>query len=199
MVQQKNYHHGNLRSAILKKAAQRLERLGREGLSLRDLARACGVSHTAPYRHFPTRDSLLEALAIDGYRDLAARFDALFATEGMSARERLVRGAGEYVAFGTERPALATLLFAERRPEAASNAWAEASKEPYFRLERLIADCVAEGSLPAAAGKDYVMLAWSFVEGIASLCRGHRSILENAPSPRNLAEHLAARWLADLR
>lgn len=199
MAKAKKYHHGNLREELLKKAADRLEKYGREELSLRDLARACGVSHAAPYRHFATKDALLEALAIEGYEALAARFDRWLDDKSISARERLVRSAGEYVEFGTSRPALATLLFAEARPKAATDAWDRASKAPYHALERLIADCVQEGSLPKAAGSDYVLLAWAFVEGIASLSRGHRSTLAKSPSPRALAEHLATRWLTDLR
>ena len=43
---------------------------GPEALSLRELARALGVSHNAPYKHFTTRDALLAALAAEGFREL---------------------------------------------------------------------------------------------------------------------------------
>ena len=48
----KRYHHGNLREALLDTAIEQLQKVGVENLSLRALARAVGVSQTAPYRHF---------------------------------------------------------------------------------------------------------------------------------------------------
>jgi len=64
------YHHGDLRAALLKAAARILEAEGPEAISLRDLARSADVSHNAPYRHFPDRDSLLTALSDEGYSQL---------------------------------------------------------------------------------------------------------------------------------
>ena len=60
------YHHGDLRAALLQAAGEILEKEGLEALSLREAARRAGVSHNAPYRHFPDRDSLLAALVAQG-------------------------------------------------------------------------------------------------------------------------------------
>ena len=68
--QKRPYHHGSL-APVLKKAALRLiAKNGVAGFSLRDAARAAGVSHAAPYRHFRDRDSLLATIAEDGFRGL---------------------------------------------------------------------------------------------------------------------------------
>jgi AcrR family transcriptional regulator len=48
----RSYHHGNLRAELLATAIEQLRDSGVEDLSLRALARAVGVSQTAPYRHF---------------------------------------------------------------------------------------------------------------------------------------------------
>ena len=48
----KSYHHGNLRAELLDTAVAQLRETSVEELSLRALARAVGVSQTAPYRHF---------------------------------------------------------------------------------------------------------------------------------------------------
>ena len=66
------YHHGNLRDALLDAAEGELLAVGPEALSLRRIARQCGVSQTAPYRHFATRDGLLVALATRAFDDFAA-------------------------------------------------------------------------------------------------------------------------------
>ncbi len=62
------YHHGNLREALLERAADVIAEHGIEALSLRGLARDLGVSHAAPRAHFSDRKALLSALAVEGFR-----------------------------------------------------------------------------------------------------------------------------------
>jgi AcrR family transcriptional regulator len=71
-----------------------LEAEGPEAISLRDLARQADVSHNAPYRHFPDRDSLFAALSDEGYAQLV---DAL---RGKPWREQ----ASGYVRFALGNP-----------------------------------------------------------------------------------------------
>ena len=59
----KTYHHGNLRAELLDTALEQLRAGSAEDLSLRALARAVGVSQTAPYRHFADKGELLAAMA----------------------------------------------------------------------------------------------------------------------------------------
>lgn len=66
------YHHGNLRQALIDAALETLARDGAEAVTLRALARATGVSHAAPARHFPTRDALFAAIAEHGFTALTA-------------------------------------------------------------------------------------------------------------------------------
>lgn len=73
------YHHGNLSEAILIEAAEIIDKEGIEALSLRGIARAVGVSHSAPNRHFANKKALLEALASKGWHE--ARDATLAAAE----------------------------------------------------------------------------------------------------------------------
>src|SRR5687767_6619369 len=99
------YHHGDLRAALLRASGQVLEKEGISGLSLRDVARRAGVSHNAPYRHFPDRDALLAALAADGMTKLLKELG-----------ERTGRELAEaYVRFALARPQVFRLMFAGRR------------------------------------------------------------------------------------
>jgi AcrR family transcriptional regulator len=70
------YHHGNLRDAILAAAATTIARDGIGALSLRAIAADLGVSHTAFRRHFGSREGVLNALAVQGNRLLAAELRA---------------------------------------------------------------------------------------------------------------------------
>ncbi|NBS67250.1 MAG: TetR/AcrR family transcriptional regulator, partial [Betaproteobacteria bacterium] len=54
-----SYHHGNLREALLEAGLELLRKDGAESLGLRELARQAGVSRTAPYRHFESKEALI--------------------------------------------------------------------------------------------------------------------------------------------
>jgi AcrR family transcriptional regulator len=60
------YHHGNLRRVILDAALDEIGERGALGLSMRELARRAGVSHTAPAHHFGDKTGLLTAIATEG-------------------------------------------------------------------------------------------------------------------------------------
>jgi AcrR family transcriptional regulator len=98
------YHHGDLRAAILKTARAIVEKEGVRGLRMREAARRAGVSHTAPYRHFPDLEALLDALAAQGVADL------LQALHGHAGRDM----AEAYVSFALAHPQLFRLMFAGR-------------------------------------------------------------------------------------
>ena len=148
------YHHGDLRSALLQAAGDLLEEQGLGALSLREAARRAGVSHNAPYRHFPDRNALLAALAAEGFRRLGE------AMEGKSGRER-----GEaYVRFALAHPNRFRLMFGGQidfgtHPEL--RAAAAATYDGLLASFRARAD-VANPELAAAA-------AWSLTHGLAHL------------------------------
>jgi AcrR family transcriptional regulator len=63
---------------LLKVAAQAFAEHG-EGASLDDIAKRAGVGSGTLYRHFPTRQALLEAAYLDRVEAIAARADAIAA------------------------------------------------------------------------------------------------------------------------
>ena len=99
------YHHGDLPSALLEAAGRMIEKTGPAGLSVREAARRAGVSHTAPYRHFPDREALLAALADQGLEQLDAALRYL----------RPAQMARAYVRFARDHPERFRLMFAGRR------------------------------------------------------------------------------------
>ena len=138
------YHHGDLRAALLQAAGKVLEKEGLGELSLRELARRAGVSHNAPYRHFPDRDRLLAALAAEGFEMLG---DAL--------EKRPRREMGEaYVEFALAHPQRFRLMFAGHLEHADPRA--------YDALVKSFADLGDDAQYAAAA-------AWGLVHGLSHL------------------------------
>jgi AcrR family transcriptional regulator len=67
-----SYHHGDLRRALVDTAVRLMAEQGADGFTLRETARAVGVSHAAAYRHFADKEDVLSAIAAHGYRELRA-------------------------------------------------------------------------------------------------------------------------------
>src|ERR1700734_1110336 len=67
---ERSYHHGDLRNGLLDAARAILEEQSLGALTLRAVARRAGVSHAAPYRHFPNHEALLVELSIEGFDEL---------------------------------------------------------------------------------------------------------------------------------
>jgi AcrR family transcriptional regulator len=86
------YHHGDLRRALIDQALRTIDKLGVEGLTLRGVGEALGVSRTALYRHFSSKEALVAAVAREGFRTLRLRL--------VDAWERNGRGQGGFEAMG---------------------------------------------------------------------------------------------------
>jgi AcrR family transcriptional regulator len=145
------YHHGDLPAALLRAAAKTLEKRGIGALSLRETARLAGVSHNAPYRHFPDREALLAALAAEG-----------FAMLGEKLRGKPGREMGEaYVRFALEQPQRFRLMFGGVLPMAKYPELHDAAQGAHDALVQALKE-LPRPELAAAA-------AWSLVHGLSHL------------------------------
>lgn len=106
----------SLKEACLRAAREAIAEHGVEQLSLREVARRLGVSHQAPYRHYPSRDHLLVEVMRRCFRDFAAFLDDRqphadprhdLGVLGERYLDYAVRHAVEYrLMFGTPWPAI---------------------------------------------------------------------------------------------
>lgn len=55
-------HPSDVREALILSGIREIEEHGPEGFSLRRVATACGVSCAAPYKHFESKDALIDAI-----------------------------------------------------------------------------------------------------------------------------------------
>lgn len=157
------YHHGELKASILLAAGNILEKEGLASLSVREAARRAGVSHNAPYRHFPDRESLLAALAAEGFERFARALE-----EGQS-RDGL-RGRGEaYVRFALEHPQRFRLMFGGEVAMQKHPALREAATRAFSGLAGALTQ-----HLSGVASGDASIAAWALVHGLANLMLNER-------------------------
>src|SRR5436305_9833089 len=72
-----NYHHGNLRAALIDAGVELAQAGGPDAVVVREASRRVGVSHNAAYRHFPDRDTLVRAVAERSMGELAGLMEHL--------------------------------------------------------------------------------------------------------------------------
>jgi AcrR family transcriptional regulator len=168
-VNERPYHHGNLRTALLAQAERTVRERGVQDLSLRELAREVGVSHGAPRRHFPDRQALLDALAEAGFARLGAELRSAVDSAGEDFQARLRATAAAYVRFATRDAALLELMFAgKHREQALHEASARAFSVMLELIEQGQADGVLEGGEPERVG----LVLFATIQGIAALVTG---------------------------
>jgi len=167
VAKRRQYHHGNLREALLEASVQVIREAGPKGLTLRDVARRAGVSHNAPYRHFDSKEALLAAVAGQGFRELKAAM--LKEAKGHNAAERLRQAGIAYVAFALRRPQHFAAMFDSPFPEAKYPESAKAGQEAFETLVALVEACQTEGLLAGGPCREMALYSWSLVHGVAKL------------------------------
>lgn len=188
----KPYHHGNLRDSLLDAADALLAQDGAQALTLREVAKAAGVSHAAPYHHFAGREQLLAAVAARAFAALAA---AMAAANGASARsqgERLMDICEVYVEFARARPAQFRLMFGPMLAQKSRHPELKQAAEAAFNV--LVSAATA---FDAARGPELALTGWSLAHGLANLAidEAFTDLPVEVPPPSVLARAMAARML----
>ena len=151
------YHHGDLRKVLRDTAVSLLEKEGLAGLSLRAVARKAGVSHAAPYRHYPNQEALLVEWAVEGFEKLRAAI-ALAATAPNSRTDRITGIGSAYMRFAAQHPALMQLMFGPQIPNR------DASPDLTNAADAIGAEISAAMDDPALG-----LAVWASVHGLAIL------------------------------
>jgi AcrR family transcriptional regulator len=172
-VDDRPYHHGRLRAALLAEAERTLRDDGIEALSLRELARQAGVSHAAPRRHFADRQALLDALAEAGFTRLGDQVRAAISSAGGDYRERLRAAAAAYVRFATHDAALMELMFAAKNA-VGSDGTRKAADRLFADIGDLIGQGQRTGTLPPGDPYRLQLLFGATLQGIAALVTSGR-------------------------
>ncbi|MFE0173105.1 TetR/AcrR family transcriptional regulator [Streptomyces sp. NPDC059002] len=157
-----------LRARLVTVGVELLATRGVQALSLREIARAAGVSHGAPRRYFPTHASLLSAIARQGFTDLAEQAEQAVGGSAADPRARLMALGRAYLAFAAEHSGMFELMFRHDLLENSGLGLRETSLPLFDALVGL----VAEARPASAAGPGARIVAgalWANLHGIAQL------------------------------
>ena len=106
-----NYHHGNLRQALIDAGIKIINESGEESLSLRKVAAKCNVSHAAPYAHFKDKDELIEAMKASVTQQFTETLTKAV-EDAPDAESAILEMGKNYVLFFINKPDYFKFLFA---------------------------------------------------------------------------------------
>ena len=160
----------NLREACLEEALTIIEAEGVEAMSLREVARRLGVSHQAPYKHFPSRDHILAEIVARAFESFARHLDACPRRD--DPQEDLAEMTRAYLAYARAHPLQYRLMFGDLLPDLKKHPDMMRQAKHAFALlnDRLARLSRKEGS-PAVRSEVALdaLFVWSTVHGLARI------------------------------
>jgi AcrR family transcriptional regulator len=165
------FHHGDLANALLVEAHRLLMERGVQDFSLREAARAVGVSPNAAYRHFDDKGSLLAALARRGFALMASDMEEA-PGEAPDPIQRLRATGQGYLRFAQKEPALFELMFGPfgaGSDRDVTSVGPRSGLSPAELLSYALDQLVTTGRVPQSRRDGAEMLFWPAIHGLAVL------------------------------
>ena len=166
----KNYHHGALKNALIQAGVEILSKEGIDGLSLRKVAQRVGVSHNAPYSHFPDKQALIAAISTEGFRELHETLEAAISSHPNKPQIQLQEMAWAYVQFAMNKTDTFKIMFSGvLKKEKDYPAFVEIAHQTFQRVVDIVQACQEIGILRAAPPEMMAVSVWGQVHGVTSL------------------------------
>ena len=167
-----NYHHGNLRQALIDAGVRIINESGEDNLSLRKVALKCKVSHAAPYSHFKDKEELIEAIktsVTDQFMEELTR-----AVEGApNAESAIIEMGKHYVSFFIRRPDYFKFLFGGQNITAHLQIDASSDDDypPFVLLKKTYLNYLKENKIKKSKEEQEVELLqiWATAHGLAAI------------------------------
>lgn len=159
------YHHGALRSAILKQATKLLDGEGVDAVTIRAVARNAGVTHAAPVNHFENRSALLTSMATGFFLQLGRAIDARLKAAPVTPRQRIRVFADALLEFGLRYPNRYRLLW--RRDVLIDGGELNAAMNAIY--DKMIAELSQAGLARGKSAHTVAVAMWSMVHGYITL------------------------------
>jgi len=163
------YHHGDLKNALLDAGERLLVEKGVTAISLRDVARSAGVSHTAPYRHFSNKAALLRELARRGFEELNRELDNAGVRNLPGPEQQLVEISVTYVAFALANHEKLRLMFGGVVDAGDDPGFLQAARVVNELLVEVINTGTVLGVFRERDATELALVVWTAMHGLATL------------------------------
>ena len=163
-MSKKPYHHGDLRTAMIENSIKFINEHGASTLSLRKIAKACGVSHSAPYSHFSCKDALLAAIETFIHDKFTTVLEDAVG-EGEATPQGLVKLGCAYITFFLHDPQYFFFLFSRANSEYGEGY----ENAPYDFFISYISQVFEAMDYPQELWMKTATAHWAMMHGLASI------------------------------
>lgn len=164
-----NYHHGNLKNELIETAIRIISEKGFDHLSLRNISSECGVSHNAIYRHFESKEKLIETCRNFVTVCLMNRLNKAV-EDSESSADALEKLSCAYVAFYISRPTYYSFLYRNSGIKLVFSSEPAGDNYPPLELFRKVY-CAYGRQKKMSDGEciTHLIQLWSMIHGMVSL------------------------------
>lgn len=163
------------REAILEAAREIITETGADALSMRAIAQRIDYSPAGLYEYFGGKDEIIEAVCLEGGRELFLRMDTVDKT--LPPADYLQAIGHAYIRFAVEQPDYFLLMFTSRSPVQSEDEAAQSGEDSAFGiLLHAIRRGVEAGIFQQRPSFDVLTIAyaaWATVHGLAMLRATH--------------------------
>ena len=163
-MEQKPYHHGNLKNELIENGLELIDKYGVENLSMRKLAEKIGVSNAAPYAHFKNKEAFLDSIQEYITEKLINLLND--ACDNCIDKSRILIDLGKsYVKFFYENPLYYQFLFIRRTIDIGSYV-------PFLLYKDIAYKTINnkyKGELDSKIINDRIIAMWAMVHGLCQI------------------------------
>jgi AcrR family transcriptional regulator len=196
-MKKQEYHHGNLKAKLLEIAFDFLNQNDIDKLTLKILADATNTSRSAIYRHFKSKDDLIEQMIIIGFEKFDNAIIEVFEKKDTPIIQRFHSGGQAYIKFATNNPNLFRLLFGNKYSHIREENFTIGENCNGFNaLQQTIQEAQELGLIKQEDSLTQTIIIWSSLHGLATLLIDGFVDIQN--SYTHLYENLFQSMLAGL-
>jgi len=165
------YHHGNLKEEFLKIAFDFIAKEDIDKLTLKILSDATGTSRSAIYKHFKSKDALIEKLIENGFERFDDEISPLILDKNKPLVDRFYLSGKYYVEFAKQNPNLFRLLFGKRYAHIRESIMSIKDEDcgGFGALKLAIEEGQESGVLKKDDSYKQAIIIWSSLHGLSCL------------------------------
>jgi len=170
-MKKNEYHHGNLKEDFLRIAFDFIANEDVDKLTLKVLSDATATSRSAIYRHFSSKDALIEMMIIKGFEEFDDGISPILKEKEKPLVDRFYLSGKYYIEYAKQNPNLYRLLFGKKyayiREEIMSLQDEDCSG--FGALKSAIEEGQQSGILKKESSYHQAIVVWSSLHGLSSL------------------------------
>lgn len=168
----KNYHHGNLKEALILAGIDLIRDEGIHSFSLRKVAAKCGVSYAAPKNHFNDKNDLIRAMQDYISHNFTEHLKSIYANH-KDDDNVLVELGKCYVAYFINNPHFYSLFFQTENQKNTVILTKEnkikSHFEPFIFFSDIATQHLRKKEIEENAIPNIIITMWSMVHGLSSI------------------------------